>query len=49
MQPSSASLQKRKWPVRLAWLVVIWACSVGALGLAAWLMKMAMRAGGLVT
>lgn len=32
---------------RLAWLVLIWVCSVAALGGAAFLMRMLMRLGGL--
>jgi hypothetical protein len=35
--------------VRLAWLVGIWCASVAALGLAAWLMRLVMRLGGLST
>ena len=40
---------KREWLARLGWLVLIWAASVAALGAAAWLMKLLMRAGGLTT
>ncbi|MBL8289252.1 MAG: DUF2474 domain-containing protein [Rubrivivax sp.] len=47
MPASSAARTRNKWLTRLVWLVVIWAGSVGALGLAAWLMRMAMQAGGL--
>jgi hypothetical protein len=38
----SSSLGKR-----LGWLVLIWAASVGALGLAAWALKLLMNAAGL--
>ncbi|PSS58232.1 DUF2474 domain-containing protein [Pseudomonas sp. BBP2017] len=34
---------------RLGWLVVIWAGSVVALGIVAWLMRMFMAAAGLST
>ncbi|MBM3107378.1 MAG: DUF2474 domain-containing protein [Pseudomonas sp.] len=34
---------------RLGWLVVIWAGSVTALGIVAWLMRMFMAAAGLST
>lgn len=48
MHAPSQTRDKPDWLARLAWLVAIWVCSVGALGLAAWLMRLAMRAGGLV-
>lgn len=32
---------------RLAWLALIWACSVAALGLFAWLVRMFMLAAGM--
>jgi hypothetical protein len=38
---------RRQWASRLGWLVLIWVCSVAALGFTAWLMKVLMRAGGL--
>ncbi|AGI26139.1 DUF2474 domain-containing protein [Pseudomonas sp. MT3] len=34
---------------RLGWLVLIWALSVAALGVAAWLMRLFMSAAGLGT
>ena len=34
---------------RLGWLVLIWAGSVAALGVVAWLMRMFMSAAGLST
>ncbi|HCL54870.1 DUF2474 domain-containing protein [Pseudomonas fulva] len=34
---------------RLGWLVLIWALSVAALGVAAWLMRLFMSAAGLTT
>ncbi|KRV80539.1 cyanide insensitive terminal oxidase, subunit III [Pseudomonas citronellolis] len=34
---------------RLGWLVLIWAGSVAALGVAAWLMRLLMNAAGLGT
>lgn len=36
-----------RWRVRLGWLVLIWGCSVGALGIAAYGMRILMRAAGL--
>ncbi|MBC5767496.1 DUF2474 domain-containing protein [Ramlibacter albus] len=48
MQAPWTAPRRPNWLVRIAWLVGIWACSVGALVLAAWLMRMAMHAGGLV-
>ncbi len=35
------------WWIRLGWLVWIWAASVGALAVAAFLMKALMRAAGM--
>lgn len=35
------------WGKRLLWLVIIWACSIGALGTAAFLMRLIMRAAGM--
>jgi hypothetical protein len=37
----------RMWLGRVGWLVAIWALSVGALGLVATLLHMAMRAAGM--
>lgn len=37
----------RLWLRRIGWLVALWAASVAALGLAAWLMRLSMRAAGL--
>ncbi|MGH8466151.1 MAG: DUF2474 domain-containing protein [Pseudomonas sp.] len=34
---------------RLGWLVILWAGSVTALGIVAWLMRMFMSAAGLTT
>ncbi|MBZ9663485.1 DUF2474 domain-containing protein [Pseudomonas sp. LMG 31766] len=34
---------------RLGWLVLIWACSVTALGVVAWLLRQFMSAAGLGT
>ena len=34
---------------RLGWLVLIWACSVTALGVVAWLLRLFMSAAGLGT
>ncbi len=34
---------------RLGWLVLIWACSVTALGIVAWLLRQFMSAAGLGT
>lgn len=38
---------KPVWLSRVSWLVAIWAASVAALALAAWLLKLIMRAVGL--
>ena len=35
------------WPRRLGWLLLIWAASVAALGVAAWLLRVVMRAVGM--
>ncbi|WZB73218.1 DUF2474 domain-containing protein [Achromobacter xylosoxidans] len=35
------------WRSRLLWLALIWAGSVAALGVAAWAMRLAMRAIGM--
>ena len=35
------------WPKRLGWLLLIWAASVAALGVAAWGLKVVMRWVGL--
>ena len=37
----------RTWLRRIGWLLLIWAVSVAALGLVAWLLKGVMRAVGL--
>lgn len=41
------SAHATRWQVRLGWLVLIWACSVGTLGIAACAMKLLMRAAGM--
>jgi hypothetical protein len=43
IQRTSAS----RWQVKVGWLVLIWACSVGTLGIAAYAMKLLMRAAGM--
>lgn len=35
------------WPRRLGWLLLIWTASVAALGLAAWALRVVMRAVGM--
>ena len=35
------------WPKRLGWLLFIWAVSVATLGVAAWGLKLVMRAVGM--
>ncbi len=35
-----------QWARRIGWLVLIWAASVAALGVAAWLLRWIMRAVG---
>lgn len=37
----------RRWRNRLGWLLLIWALSVGCVALAAFLIKLLMRAAGL--
>ncbi|MHA6637514.1 DUF2474 domain-containing protein [Stutzerimonas frequens] len=43
-----ADEQKPLWQ-RMVWLVVIWSASVLALGVVAWLLRLAMSAAGLAT
>lgn len=43
-QPSLPS-----WRSRLLWLAAIWACSVGALGVAAYALRLIMRSIGMST
>jgi hypothetical protein len=40
-------LGKRVWMWRVAWLVGIWAASVAALAVAAWMMRAVMRFAGM--
>jgi hypothetical protein len=42
-----AAVRLRLWLKRLGWLLVLWGASVAALGVAAMLMRMLMRAAGL--
>jgi hypothetical protein len=35
------------WPRRLGWLLLIWAASVVTLGVAAWMLRVVMRAVGM--
>ena len=35
------------WGKRVMWLVLIWVCSIGALGIAAYAMRLVMRAAGM--
>ena len=37
------------WPKRVGWLLLIWAVSVATLGVAAWALRVIMRAVGMVT
>ena len=37
----------RKWLARFGWLAVFWIAGVAALGLVAWLLKLAMNAVGM--
>lgn len=39
--------KNRLWPRRLAWLLLIWLGSVGALGLAAWALRLLMQSIGM--
>ncbi len=39
--------QTASWVRRLAWLILIWVASVAALGAAAWVIRLLMRAAGL--
>ena len=47
-KPTFDEEKKPLWK-RLGWLVVIWAGSVVALGIVAWMMRMFMAAAGLST
>jgi hypothetical protein len=40
-------LKTKRWLARFGWLIAIWAASVAALALAAWLMRQLMRAAGM--
>ncbi|MES2756689.1 MAG: DUF2474 family protein [Pseudomonadota bacterium] len=40
-------MKARRWLSRFGWLLAIWAASVAALALAAWLMRLLMRAVGM--
>lgn len=37
----------RKWLARFGWLVVLWMAGVAAVGLVAWVLKLAMNAVGM--
>ena len=37
----------RRWAARLGWLLALWLAGVATMGLAAWLLKLVMRAAGL--
>jgi hypothetical protein len=41
--------QNDPWWKKLGWLILIWAASVTALGVVAWLMRLLMRAAGLTS
>ena len=47
MAPAREAPSHAPWWKRVGWLVVIWALSVAALGLVAWMLKGVMRAAGL--
>ena len=44
---SRQPVQKPLWPKRLAWLLGIWAVSIAALALAAYLLRLVMNAVGM--
>lgn len=44
---ATASLPKAGWMRRFGWLILIWCASVAALGIAALVLKMIMRAIGM--
>ena len=46
---SAPESQSRNWLRRLGWLLAIWAVSVAALAVVAWLLKGVMRMVGLST
>jgi hypothetical protein len=46
--PEGRQPDKRRWK-RLGWFVLIWLCSVAALGLAAFAMRTLMRLAGLAS
>jgi len=45
MPPEAAS--RNKWLRRIGWLVLLWSASVAALGITAFLFRLAMTASGL--
>lgn len=45
----SATGTRNRWLRRLGWLVLIWTASVAAMGLIAFLFRLAMTATGLTT
>lgn len=47
MARAMATGRARLWLRRVGWLVLIWAASVSALGVASWVMRMLMDAAGL--
>ena len=42
-------MNTRTWIARIGWLVLIWAASVAALGVVAWLLRLLMQAAGMHT
>ena len=38
---------REEWLKRIGWLLVLWGAGVAALGIAAWLIRLVMRAAGL--
>ncbi|MBK4990841.1 MULTISPECIES: DUF2474 domain-containing protein [Pseudomonas] len=49
MTSNQGAEQKKPLWQRLGWLLLIWAMSVAALGVAAWVMRLFMSAAGLTT
>jgi hypothetical protein len=47
MKPSRQHVDAGGWLKRGGWMLAIWTCSVGALGIAAYALRLVMRAVGM--
>ncbi|HUH39856.1 MAG TPA: DUF2474 domain-containing protein [Castellaniella sp.] len=47
MSPAGRPGRPRPWWQKLAWMVAIWAASIAALGVVAWLFRVVMKAIGM--